>query len=145
MSKLILYHAGDDESHKELGRKLRALEKGDYILEIKKKRNVRSLSANRYYHAILNIICIETGIEHDDLHEAMKAKFNSKVLYLPDNETEVIGQSTSKLDTAEFASYVNRVKHYGRESLGCIIPEAGDIDQQRWMEIENAYDDNFKG
>lgn len=143
--KIFLYTAGDADSHKDLGRRLQELEPGEYCMTIKRNRPIRSLNQNKYYHAILNIIAISTGHTHDELHEICKLKFNSKWVDLPRGGTHVIGKTTSDLDTAEFTAYVNRVKQWAIDEFGITIPESRDIDYARWIEIENTYDDNFKG
>lgn len=143
--KVLLYTAGDAASHKELGKQLQELKPGTYVIEVKKNRAVRSLNANKYYHAILNIACMELDITHENMHEAMKYKFNSKVIFFPAGGSQCIGNSTADLDTKEFAGFVNRVKQYLTDDLGIKIPESRDMDYRTWIEINNAYDDNFPG
>ncbi len=143
--RIFLYEAGDTESHKQFGKKMSELPKGTYICEIKRNRPIRSLSSNKYYHAILNIIAIDTGHTHSELHEAMKLKFNCSVIFFPKGGSQVVGNSTGNLDTKEFAGYVNRVKQWALDEFNIVIPEAKDITYQRWMEIETTYEENFNG
>lgn len=145
MSRIYLYKSKDAKSHKELGQKMQELPEGDYVVEIKKNRAIRSLNANKYYHAILNIIAIDTGHTHSELHEAMKLKFNCSVIFFPKGGSQVVGNSTSNLDTQEFSGFVNRVKQWAMDEFGITIPEAKDITYQRWMEIETTYEENFNG
>jgi hypothetical protein len=142
MPKILLYKAGDAESHKQFGREIQQLKPGEYVVKITRNRPIRSLNANKYYHAILNIIGIETGHTHEELHEALKLKFNAKIIHFPKGGSQVVGESTSNLDSKEFAGYVNQVKNWALNEFGIVIPEARDIDYQRWMEIENAYEEN---
>lgn len=143
--KILLYQAGSADSHKEIGRKLQELKPGNYTIEIKKSRAVRSLSANRYYHAILNIIGIETGHTHAELHEALKLKFNSHVIFFPKGGSQLVGKSTADLDTAEFAGYINRVKQWALDEFGIVIPESSNISHESWVELQNTYDENQNG
>lgn len=143
--KTVILKTDDEDSKRKLYNVLKELKPGSYVVEIKKNRNVRSLSANRYYHAILNIACMELDITHENMHEAMKYKFNSTVVFFPKGGSQCIGNTTSDLDTKEFTAFVNRVKQYLQDDLGIIIPEAKDIDYGRWIEIQNSYDDNFPG
>jgi hypothetical protein len=144
--KVFLYTAGDPNSHKELGRKLQELESGkEYIIEVKKNRAIRSLSQNKYYWVILQIIAISTGeYDKDTLHDTCKKKFNGHWVHFPSGD-EYLGKSTSDLDSAEFTAYLNRVKQWALEEFNIIIPEPKDIDYKRWMEIENSYDEHFHG
>lgn len=146
MRKILLYRAGDPKSHKELGDKLRELKDGDYIIDIKKKKNIRSISHNSYYWVVLNIISISTGeYDRDRLHEVCKKKFNGEMVMFPKSGSELIGKTTSDLDSAEFGAYVARVKQWAKDEFDIIIPEREDVDYQRWMEIENSYNENFQG
>lgn len=144
--RTFIIKSGDETTFKPLGVYLRELKPGgNYIIEVKKNRAIRSLSANRYYHAILNIIGISTGHTHEELHEAMKMKFNCTVIFFPKGGSQVISKTTANLDTAEFAGYINRVKAWALNEFGIIIPEAKDIDYARWLELENTYDENQQG
>lgn len=159
--KILTYTAGGKSTpieHKAVGDYLRSLKPGNYLVEVKKNRPVRSLSANKYYHAIVNIIAIETGHTHEELHEALKMKFNSKTIFVENKSKPIADQvadklappivipgSTSDLDTAEFAGYVNRVKQWALDDLGIIIPEPRDLDYKKWMEIQNQYNDGRRG
>lgn len=144
--RTFIIKSGDEKTYKPLGVYLRELKPGgNYIIEVKKNRAIRSMSQNKYYHAILNIIGISTGHTHEELHEAMKMKFNCKMIFFPKGGNQVVPQSTSNLDTAEFTAYINRVKRWCIDEFNIIIPEAKDIDYARWLELENTYDQNQQG
>ena len=138
--KNILYTAGDEKSHKDLGKYLQGLPAGDYIIQVKKNRPIRSLSANRYYHLILNIMGIETGHTHEQLHEICKLKFNPEIINTPKGGSIVVGRTTGDMDTKEFGAYVNRVKQWARDEFNMVIPEPGEMDRLKQYEIENRYE-----
>lgn len=139
--RLITYKAGDAADHKKVGDYLRTLPEGtEFIIEVKKNRPIRSLSANKFYHAILKIIAIHTGHTHEELHEALKMKFNSDMINFPKSGTQLIAKSTSDLDSKEFGAYINRVKNWALNEFGIVIPEAKDIDYEKWISIENEYE-----
>lgn len=141
----FLYKAKDAESHKEMGRKLQELPEGQYVIQVKKNRAIRSLSYNKYYHFVVNVIATHTGLSHDELHEALKYKFNRTTIFFPDGSSEQIGKTTSDLDVAEMAGYVNRVKQFALDNLGIIIPDLKDVDYMKWMEAENNYENSNRG
>lgn len=143
--KTHLYKTDSQESKQKLYNVLKDLQPGQYVITIKKNRAIRSLSQNRYYHAILNIIAIATGHTHEELHEAMKMKFNCSVIYFPKGGSQIVGKSTSDLDSGEFVGYVNRVKQWAMDEFSIVIPERESIDEHRWIDIENTYDENFNG
>ena len=136
--RMFVYKAG--VVHNELNQYIKSLQPGDYLITIKKNRPIRSMSANKYYHVILNLIGIHTGHTHEQLHDICKKKFNYEVINLPKSGSEIHGMSTANLDTKEFAAYVNRVKQWAMDEFNIIIPEAKDVDYAKWMAIENEYD-----
>lgn len=143
---ITLYTAGDANSHKALGERLRGLKPGEYTVEIKRNRPIRSLSQNRYYFAILKVIAAETGeYDIDRLHELCKKKFNGELMKLPKSGMEQIGLSTSNLDSAEFTAYINRVKTWSLDEFNISIPDPSNMTHQLLMDIENNYERVFSG
>lgn len=142
--RVLLYTAGDNQSHHEVGKALKALPPGEYVVDVKKHKHQRSVTANKYYWAILTIIANQSGeYDRDSLHEICKKKFNGKMLSLPKGGAELVGQSTSELDSKEFARYVSIVKMWARDEFSVIVPEPQDMTYQRWSEIENSYANTF--
>lgn len=140
--------------NKELNDYIRSLpiDGKEYNITIKKNNPIRSLTANAYYHVILNLIAIHTGqgtgdqhFDHTELHEIFKKKFNGKMKIFPKGGSEVIGQSTKSLDSKQFAEFINKVKNFAREEWGTIIPEPQDVTVLREMEIQNNYERTFSG
>lgn len=143
---LLEYTSHSPESDNKLYKTLTELKAGSYIIEIKRNRPIRSLTANKYYWAILTIIATDTGEwDREQLHEVCKRKFNGKPVSLPKGGIEMVGNSTSNLDSQEFAAYVSRVKQWAQNEWGTVIPEARDITYQLWMEIQNKYETTFQG
>jgi|SRR5690242_5489704 len=134
-----VYKAGDEAEHQKFGRLLRELPPGDYCITIKKNKPIRSLNANKYYHATLNIIGAESGITHERLHEICKRKFNAEIVQLPRGGAEIMGRSTADMDTKEFAAYVNQVKQWAIDEFNIVIPEPQDVTYEMWMKIQNSY------
>lgn len=150
--KHFLYDNRDEASKRKFYEKLKELLPAEYVVSIKQNRAVRSLSANKYYHAILNIICLSSGqgtgdmsFDHDQLHEILKKKFNGSLIHFPKGGTEVVGNSTADLDTKEFAAYINRVKLWAKDEFEIIIPDLKDMDYKKWMDIDNAYNKTYSG
>lgn len=143
--RLFLYEAKNEKHHKELGAYLRTLEEGLFVVTVKKNRPIRSLKANGYYHIILTLIATETGVNHEQLHEICKLKFNPEIINLPKGGHQTLGKNTATLDTKEFGAYINRVKQWARDEFNLNLPEPGDLDTMRRMEIENNYTRTFSG
>lgn len=154
--RVFFYTPDDPESHKNLGNKLRGLPKTrknkegfdvpiHYRIEVYEKKPVRSLKANAYYHVVLNIIAIDTGHTHEQLHEICKKKFNGDIIHLPKGGMEMIGNTTTNLDQTEFFAYVNRVKQWAQDEFGITIPDISRLDDRTIAEIQNTYEENFRG
>lgn len=144
MKTIFLYNTNDQSSLEKLSQQLEFLNdahKGKqvtYVIEIKKNRPVRSVKANRYYRACLQVIGAKTGVDEDSLHEFFKLKFNSAYVF-----GELVGLST-KMDTEEFSTYVKKVKHYAREFHGCYFMEKEDPAYAAWERMtRNNYNAMF--
>lgn len=100
----------------------------EVVLSFKIKRRTRSVEQNGYYWKVVVPMVMEAinsyGNEFDEqeTHEFLKAKFNTKeVEVVPDNFIEV-PRSTSRLDTKEFMTYVERIQQFASVMLGVYIP-----------------------
>lgn len=136
MARTLLLRTNDQRSLENLSTYIEYLNdqhKGkqvEYIVEIKKNRPIRSVSANRFYWAILKDIASHTGYREDEMHEFFKKKFNSKTVL-----NELIGESTSNLDSKEFSTYCKQVKDYAKEMFDLIIPDPSDRHYAVWEQI----------
>lgn len=93
---------------------------GKYVeVKVQKERSQRSLNQNAYYWGIvIELLSQHTGYTPDEMHEICRYQFLKKV-----NEAgfEFI-QSTSKLNTTEFESYLEEIKRWA-SMLGVVIPD----------------------
>lgn len=150
--KHILYtrkadtHEGE-QSHKSVGRQLLELPDGDYIISIKKKKNIRSLSANRYYHMVWHIYATHTGHYIDEI----KREFYDKIMFY-ELHTDKRGKTTKRFkssadcDTAEMASLINQQAQWGRDEFPeVIIPRKEDATYMQWLQVESEYTKSFSG
>jgi len=134
-------------SHKAIGRKLQDLEAGkDYIVQVKVKKNIRSIKQNAFFHAVCQLYAVYTGHTLEEIKDEFK-----RARWFEMREDKLGRQfkrlkSTAGLDTAEFASVCNNLLQWGREEFpGCIVPEPQDMDYKMWMDIQNDYEAAFKG
>jgi hypothetical protein len=108
---------------------LQTLRNGPYELSLTRLRAIRSQQANRYWWGVVvHLFSDHTGYTPEEIHEWAKAKFIPKRLALlngnGDVEDEyVIGGSTRKLTTVEFAEFVDEVRKFGNERLDLHIPD----------------------
>jgi hypothetical protein len=111
-----------------------------YIVEIKVKRERRTIDQNSLYWLWLTCIMSETGQYKDDLHEFFKQKYlgvEQHTVYLNSVKYAVeIAKSTTKLDTREMKYYLDRVQQFANAELGIVLPNPEDL---HWEEFYNYY------
>ena len=147
-----MYEPGNAEMHKEIGKKLKELPPGKYLVSIGKQKDIRSLAQNRYYWKWLTIISTHTGQGTGDkyqdthaLHKHYKKKFNSEMHVNEDGEIEIEINSTSELNTKEFTVYLNRIRQDVLEEHGITLPDPRDITYAQWLQIDTDYEETFSG
>ena len=102
---------------------------GDVTLTMKRKTRNRRLQQNRWYWGcVLALISETTGYEPEELHEFFKLKYFPKAVTLADGngvicDEGVIGGTTTRLDTAEFGEYCERIRRFAAEHLSLDIPD----------------------
>lgn len=104
---------------------------GRYEVEIKEKREKRSLGQNAYFHGVLCPIVLD-GLrdagwdEFEDLEDVkdyLKGLF-ARVSTVNKKTGEIITriQKTSKMTTVQFMEFCDKIIKWGAEWLGVIIP-----------------------
>lgn len=83
------------------------------VYQIKPIVLTRSLSQNALYHLFLDVICRDTGNNHNDLHEYFKREFlPPKIIKVKIKGQEIdrkIPSSTTGLNKIEFTDYLDRI------------------------------------
>ncbi len=105
-----------------------------FTVEIKQKRELRSVSQNALYWLWLTCIMAETGNDKDYLHVFFGNKYltqNSRVIY---GETVNITVSTTSLDTAQFTHYLERIQQFVGVELGIVLPNPEDLHFKEFYE-----------
>ena len=98
--------------------------KGEFEMRIEKPRKHRSLKMNAYYFGVVVPIIADWMGEDDPdyIHALLKAMFLSRTAIIKGKEYHVSGK-TSKLTTAQFGEYLERVIRWANLE-GLVIPEA---------------------
>ncbi len=97
---------------------------GEIELVIGKRRKHRSDRQNRYYwKVIVGMLSTELGYSDDETHEALKWKF-----LLRDEGKIPTVRSTANLSTAEFESYLGKIREWASSFLGCEIPLPNEVE-----------------
>jgi len=96
-------------------------------LTIRKVRNTRSLSQNKYYWGVVvEILADHFGYTPEELHEELKRKFNPQPSRIDHDKT--YGGSTAKLSTVEFGKYIDSIITWASSEYGIVIPSPDEIE-----------------
>lgn len=108
-----------------------------YTVDIKLKRNRRTVDQNRLYWLWLTCIMSETGEHKDRLHEFFKQHIlGMDEHYAFDKYQVMVPRSTTTLDTKQMTDYLERVQRFAATELGIVLPNPGDL---QWEEFEAYY------
>ncbi|MDR1097833.1 MAG: recombination protein NinB [Tannerella sp.] len=111
-----------------------------YTVEVKLKRENRSIDQNRLYWLWISCISEETGNDRDTLHELFKQMYLGSEERIALNCQVAIRRSTSRLDTKEFTDYLNRIQQFVNTELGIILPNPEDL---IWDDFYAFYKDHI--
>ena len=110
-----------------------------FVVEIKRAKEIRSMSSNRLYWLWLNCIQAETGNLKEDLHDYFAEKYLPRVTTIfMENEIEK-PISTTKLDSKKFGQYLERVQQFANIELGVILPNPEDMVFNEFVEAYRNY------
>lgn len=103
---------------------------GPVVLTLRKFREQRSSSQNRYLHGVvIPILADHPG--YDD-HQELKHELKRKFLLDPDRPLHDAGllktRSTADLNTAEMTEFIESVRRFAAVEFGCVIPNPGELE-----------------
>lgn len=105
------------------------LPEGPVTLLVKSTKPKRSTKQNAYYYAIVVPMIARAmseaygeDVDHDETHEFLKVQFNLRTIETENGSVQLAG-STTRLDTAEFTSYVEKCRNWAAEFFGISIPD----------------------
>lgn len=93
---------------------------------VQEEEDQRTLKQNRYYHALLEIICDYTGDTHMDMHRRLKLEILGIPFIFRDRDLIEI-PSTTGLSTKKFGEYLEKVFKFASEEFGLVLPNPSTI------------------
>ena len=111
-----------------------------YNVSITLKRQIRTVPQNRLYWLYLTCIEQETGMDKEDLHIFFKQKYLRKEDLTIGSETIPQTISTTKLTTAQFVDYTNKIVAFASAELGIVLPDPADY---MWEQFYEQYKDKI--
>ena len=93
----------------------------DYIVDVKKQRNNRSIMQNNYYwKCIVQTLSEELGYYPNEMHDILKVKFASEWQSIEVNNNKVglqVINSTATMDTKAFEIYAEQIRIWALSEL----------------------------
>ena len=93
----------------------------DYIVDVKKQRNNRSIMQNNYYwKCIVQTLSEELGYYPNEIHDILKVKFASEWQSIEVNNNKVglqVINSTATMDTKAFEIYAEQIRIWALSEL----------------------------
>ena len=102
------------------------LPNGKYKVRIEKYYENRSISQNAVLWMWFNCIEDSTGTDKQDVHDYYCSKFLKRMSTINGNEVMIIC-GTSKLNTAQMADFMNKIKADSAVELGITLPLPSDL------------------
>ena len=94
----------------------------DYIVDVKKQKNNRSIMQNNYYwKCIVQALAEELGYFNDEMHDILKVKFASEWNSIQVNNKTIGLQtvnSTARMNTKAFEVYAETIRIWALSELG---------------------------
>lgn len=133
----------NNRSKKDFYDLLKSLDNDVYVVKINKDLPIATPNQWAYYRIALKIAALHTGRDVDNLEKFFEREYLSKVEYLENGKKIIVVASTSTLNTYEFGLYLEKVLHFIREDLGCIVPDAENFKQSQYQKIREDYQKMF--
>tara|TARA_R100001082_G_scaffold102282_1_gene72248 strand:- start:193 stop:576 length:384 start_codon:yes stop_codon:yes gene_type:complete len=93
----------------------------DYVVEVKKQKNNRSMMQNNYYwKCIVQVLAEELGYFNDEMHDTLKVKFASEWQSIEVNNKTIGLQtvnSTARMNTKAFEIYAETIRIWALSEL----------------------------
>ena len=94
----------------------------DYVVEVKKQKNNRSMMQNNYYwKCIVQVLAEELGYFNDEMHDILRAKFLNEWEMVEINNKKIgLNKivSTTSLNTKAFEVYAEQIRIWALSDLG---------------------------
>jgi len=105
-----------------------------YIAQV---TETRTLTQNRYYWALMQMISDETGDHRNDVHKFMKAKFlGTEKVTIAGFEQEAEA-TTRDLTTKTMTEYIDNIIQWAEEFLNITLPRPNEVPIEAYIETIN--------
>jgi len=133
----MIIDASNDLSKKKAIQYFDSLVKNGARFQLKKIKEVRSISQNKYFHVCIALFSAETGYTIEEGKTVLKREYG---LFYEKNGKNFL-KSTSELDTLEMNDFIEWIRTLSSDTLGVYIPTPEEYISMQFdieREIENV-------
>ena len=135
----MIYRLNNQLDRKQFREKCEWLLKRQVVVELKEKKQQRTMAQNRYLHLILSYFASETGYDLESVKYDMFKRTVNKDIFARERSNkngQVITymRSTRDLDTGELTNAIERFRNWSSSTAGIYLPEPNE--SEAILEIE---------
>jgi len=114
------------------------IQNGKHVLTIKKDVQKRTISQNSLMWLFFTCIEHETGTEKGEVHDYYCTKFLQHSVTI-NGKQKIVVSGTSKLNTAQFTDFLNKVQSDAAIEFGIKLPTPDDLEFEDFREEYEKY------
>ncbi len=139
----MIYDLANDLDRVRLEKRFKALLTAQKVVEVKEYKPKRSSPQNRYLHALLGIVAMQTGNTLAEVKiEYFKKHCNSEI-FVTRRDDKLLGsvevlRSSAELDTGEMTTAIDRFVRWYETESGEVLPRPDDEAYIQAIEVEMA-------
>ena len=100
---------------------------GAWVYDVKRFAPQRSVRQNKLAHMWFALIAQETGNDAETIKEYLKGKFLGTRSATIGRDTVAVVPHTSDLDTRQMTVFLDNVRMWAMDELGCVLPVPDDL------------------
>lgn len=124
----MIYDTSKPNELKELEARKEYLVSRGAVIELKEKREQRSIPHNAYFHVVCSLLGLHTGYELEEIKKLLKEHFG----YTYEKNGKVFLKSTAKMDDKELAEFIEKIRNLSSKYYGYEIPDANEYKLNRY-------------
>ena len=139
----MIYDLANELDRVRLEKRFKALLTAQKVVEVKEYKPKRTSPQNRYFHALLGIVAMQTGNALADVKTEYFKKYCNAEIFVTRRDDKLLGsveilRSSADLDTAEMTTAIDRFVRWYETESGEVLPRPDDEAYIQAIEVEMA-------
>ena len=139
----MIYDLANELDRVRLEKRFKALLAARKVVEVKEYKPKRTSPQNRYLHALLGIVAMQTGNTLEDVKKEYFKKHCNAEIFVTRKTDKMLGnveilRSSAELDTAEMTTAIDRFVRWYETESGEVLPRPDDEAYIQAIEVEMA-------